>query len=250
MSTLIFLLLVAAAVYVLWFHKFTLPDGTEIKGWLAKNKAEKGNAPAAPATNAPQQEEDNNVPDEGYVHDQSTKADFDELLDRAALADPFGNGMDMMQEYVGWMLIAAGRTGASGLNIKTVWKHLSDAWVENEDIYRRYYKDKAAKGEAEPWQVEKMPAWFVDVNFLNGYATFIQNAPGHFDDATMERINEWAADLHEARQGHTAIQQEANAAEYLVRLYTILRGEDDSMIAANTEAFKQKYKFPFELPQF
>ena len=52
MSTLIFLLLVAAAVYVLWFHKFTLPDGTEIKGWLAKNKAEKGNAPAAPATNA------------------------------------------------------------------------------------------------------------------------------------------------------------------------------------------------------
>ena len=236
MSTLIFLLLVAAAVYVLWFHKFTLPDGTEIKGWLAKNKAEKGNAPAAPATTAPQQEEDNNVPYDGYVHDQSTKADFDELLDRAALADPFGNGMDMMQEYVGWMLIAAGRTGASGLNIKTVWKHLSDAWVENEDIYRRYYKDKAA--------------WFVDVNFLNGYATFIQNAPGHFDDATMERINEWAADLHEARQGHTAIQQEANAAEYLVRLYTILRGEDDSMIAANTETFKQKYKFPFELPQF
>lgn len=51
MSTLIFLLLVAAAVYVLWFHKFTLPDGTEIKGWLAKNKAEKGNAPAAPAAN-------------------------------------------------------------------------------------------------------------------------------------------------------------------------------------------------------
>ena len=40
MFAIILLLLVGATVYVLWFHKFTLPDGTEVKGFLAKYKAE------------------------------------------------------------------------------------------------------------------------------------------------------------------------------------------------------------------
>ena len=40
MFTIIVLLLVGAGVYVGWFHKFSLEDGTEVKGWVAKYKAE------------------------------------------------------------------------------------------------------------------------------------------------------------------------------------------------------------------
>ena len=43
---ILLIILVLAAVYILFIHKFNV-NGVEYKGWLAKNKAEKeGNAPA------------------------------------------------------------------------------------------------------------------------------------------------------------------------------------------------------------
>ncbi|MBQ7631496.1 MAG: hypothetical protein IJS82_01885 [Paludibacteraceae bacterium] len=40
MFSILLLLLVGAGVYVGWFHKFDLEDGSQVKGWVAKYKAE------------------------------------------------------------------------------------------------------------------------------------------------------------------------------------------------------------------
>ena len=61
----ILLLLIALAVYVLWFRQFKMPDGTIVKGWLAKNKAEAGNNPRVFVA----EEEDNPVAEEPAPQD-------------------------------------------------------------------------------------------------------------------------------------------------------------------------------------
>lgn len=271
MGTLLLLIIFGAAIYVLWFMKFTLPDGTVVKGWLNKFLEEKkGTTIGAPKqaqaptkaqpvnqpVNQPTKSIDNanvddNNDDEFRLSDQSKLKDFKFALDIVEGNDAFSDESKVaIEEYVAWMLIAGGRTDDPVLNADTIWGHLANAWQLNKECFEQYYKNQVDNGEAEEWQIEKMPAWFVNNNFLNAISQFVQYAPGHFEQATVHRINAMSNDLFDARQGHTRVNQEPCAGEYLAQIYTFLRLEADSMIDANTKMLKAKFPVFFDLPEF
>lgn len=276
MGTLLLLIIFGGAIYVLWFMKFTLPDGTVVKGWLNKFLEEKkGTTIGAPnqaqaPTQAQPVNQPTNQPDDQPVNkplleatplsngdeefclgDQSKMADFETALEIAVGNNAFSEeSSEAMMEYVAWMLIAGGRTDDPALNVDTIWDHLANAWQQNKEGYEQYYKDEVAKGEAEEWMIEKLPAWFVNNNFLNAISRFVQYAPGHFEQATVFRINVMSNDLFDARQGHTQIKQEPCAGDYLAQIYTFLHLGADSMIDVNTKMLKAKYPVFFDLPEF
>lgn len=251
MSSIILLFIIAAAVYVLWFMKFTLPDGTEVKGWLNKYQEEKkGTHTVTPAQPANQPAETTSE-EEFRLGSQSKLEDFKEALDIVFDNDAFSDESGTaMEEYVAWMLVAAGRIDDPVLNADTIWDHLVSAWGQNEDMYYIAFEEGEKNGDAEPWKKDKMPSWFVNANFLNGIAWFVHYASGHFEQATIDRINAMGKELNAARQGITEVNQEPCAGEYLARLYTILHDEDDSKIAENLKMFKEKYAVFFNLPEY
>ena len=276
MGTLLLLIIFGAAIYVLWFMKFKLADGTEVKGWLNKfleekkgttNGAPQNPAPnPAPAANQPANQPVNqpgkNIDDadndvkvrhQGRLHlgDQSQLKDFELALDIVESNDAFSDeSTDAMEEYVAWMLVMTGRIDDPVLNEDTIWGHLANAWARNIEVYERSYDNLLAKGEAEPWQKEKLPAWLVNNTFLNGVSYFIGYAPGHFEQATVHRINEMSHDFADDREGRQNANEEPLAGEYLARIYTIVHMEADSMIAKNIQMFRENFPIFFDLPQY
>lgn len=273
MGTLILLIIFGAAIYVLWFMKFKLADGTEVKGWLNKFLEEKKGTtigapnhaqaptqaqPASQPANQPVNQPSKSIDDAGIDEDgkfhlgsQSKLKNFETAIDIAEGNDAFSDeSTTAIEEYVAWMLIAGGRIDDPVLNEDTIWGHLANAWARDIEVYERSYDALIAKGEAEPWQKEKLPAWLVNNNFLNGISYFIQYAPGHFEQATVHRINEMSNDFANDREGHQNANEEPLAGEYLARIYTIIHQEADSMIAKNIKMFQKNFPIFFDLQDY
>jgi len=284
MFGIILLLLVGAGAYVGWFHKFTLEDGTEVKGWVAKYKAEHN---ANPLDNpkeafndivATVKEEGGKMKEErgkmkvesheGMVANGSNRVptednpsglsitsyplDFEEVLQEAQ-ADPFEKGWGLMSGYFGWLLLGASRNDL--INRDNIWAIMSNACKYFKDGLMVDYKDLIAKGESTEDDLWIMPAWMVNAHLLNGIGFFGERMHQYFSGEEYERIKAWydalAKERTERTKGtNTQITDEPNAAFWLAELFTILRGEDDAMIEYNrTEYFEVTSDFDIYLPQ-
>ena len=287
--SLLTLLLFGAAIYFLWFHKFVLPDGKEVKGWLAKNKAENERNKRVAALSdmlqpvdeeEPEEEEDEEDEDEEQDDDladfepgeeeeeepherrygvelniESTPDDFRDVLEEAN-EDIFGVGWDRMQAYYGWLML--GSTRHDLINNTTVWFMMSDAYNSNKEVMEEYYRKEAEAGEARPDAAQIFPAWFANAHLLNGFNIFLKNVENCFEPEKYkqieERLDKWREDLCEARDRVPAgegknVYDEPNATEFLVRLYMILDGRDDDELEDTIDMFKDLYGFDFELPE-
>ena len=274
------LLLLCAVVYFLWFHKFVLKDGTEVKGWLAKNKAENesNRQAAASAQGASQmadeddedgEEDEENVDDSDDEDDgeevpvethlgielgiDSTPDDFSDVRDEA-LDDLFNSGWERMKSYYGWLLLGSMRKGL--INFDTVWYMISDGYVVTKEALEDYYQEEVESGEKTAEEAETLPAWMANAYLLNGFHLFIEEVHHYFDQDKLEQIDErlkqWADDLYAARKKagqKKTVYDEPNAAEFLVRLYNILKGDDEADLPDNIEMFKALHSFDFELPE-
>ena len=255
--SIFFLVLLAAAVYFLWFHKYTLQDGTEVKGWLAKYKAEHGNLPFS---NAPQQpapsgqtttsvsmvSEDN--PTGLCIH--SSRQDFDKVL-KEAETDLFGKSWDLLEGYFGWLLLGLTRDDALGGD--AAWRIMSKGCAEFKEVLRDYYDDGIKSGEHTKEQRDMLPEWMVNQHLLNAFGFFIQRAHIYIEPSLWNnvegRVNQWYDDFRALQKARgTEIDQQPIAAEYLARLYTILHNESDAQVAKNEALFRQKYQFDFDMP--
>ncbi|MBQ9340390.1 MAG: ribosomal protein L7/L12 [Paludibacteraceae bacterium] len=356
------ILIIAAVVYVLWFHKFTLEDGTEVKGWLAKNKALQGNKPAAKADKkvtvkgsavrllqcggnklsvvkaikdnttlglAEAKDAADNTPfvfihnlsadeaerivnvigvfggkaevvtdgvidgrysdarfkdssesedadsvdnvvageyeggeeegeeDKGLSSDamglniESEPEDFERVFE-IFKNDPFGEGWDAMEAIFGWLLLGYTRHDRE-INKYNVWQLMSDYYVKLREALYEYYKEQVAKGESSEEQLRTYPTLMANVHLLNGFAPFTKYGPRYFDDETLEaigqRVADWMDNFNTINTNDQALTEKPVAAEQLVRVYTILNQQEDSMLEGNTDMFKAKYKFDFEMPK-
>ena len=280
------LLLLCAVVYFLWFHKFVLKDGTEVKGWLAKNKAEnESNRQAAASAQGASQmadeddedgeededsEEDEEDLDDEFDEDEdeeepherqygvqlginSTPDDFSDVRDEA-LDDLFNSGWERMKSYYGWLLLGSMRKGL--INFDTVWYMISDGYIATKSALEDFYQSQVDSGEKTPEEAETLPAWMANAYLLNGFHLFIEEVHHYFDQDKLEQIDErlkqWADDLYAARKKagqKNTVYDEPNAAEFLVRLYNILKGDDEADLPDNIEMFKSQFCFDFELPE-
>lgn len=352
--SIVLLLLIGAAVYVLWFHKFTLQDGTEVKGWLAKNKAEKSGASGAGAPSAvsvrgkavrilrcggnklavvkaikdytslglseakeaadeapfifihnlseddaeyivkqidlaggkaevvgngtidgrfsnatykqPDEVEydggeegaaDNEgEEDEGLSCDamgldiDSEPEDFERVFE-IAKNDLFGEGWDAMEAIFGWLLIGFTRSDRE-INKYNIWKMMSDYYVRLREALYEYYKEDVEKGGSTEEQLRTFPALMANGHLLNGFIPFYKYGPHYFDPETLgaigQRVSDWYDNFLDINKSDQELQEKPIAAEQLVIVYTILNQQDDSMIEENTDMFKAKYRFDFDLP--
>ena len=186
-----------------------------------------------------------------------TLDDFERVFD-IAKNDLFGSGWDAMEACYGWMLLGAAREDDSEININTIWEHISNIYAESKEALRGYYREQIEQGEMPEESLHVMPEWFANIYLLNGFNPFIMHADKYFSDKRWNEINErvdrWGADLNEARNyvpegREKQFYDEPNAADFLVRLHTILMGESDNKLEANKAMFKSKYSFDFELPK-
>jgi len=284
---LVTLLLLCAVVYFLWFHKFVLKDGTEVKGWLAKNKAENesNRQAAAGAQNAPQPAEEDN--EEDFEEDEDSEEDEEDLDDEfdededeeepherqygvqlginsapydfidvrsEALEDLFDTGWERMKSYYGWLLLGSMRNDL--INFTTVWFMIHDGYIATKSALEDFYQSQVDSGEKTPEEAETLPAWMANAYLLNGFSLFIEEVHNCFDqdklDQIDDRLKQWADDLYAAREKagqKKTVYDEPNAAEFLVRLYNILKGDEEADIPDNIEMFKSQFCFDFELPE-
>ena len=292
MFGIILLLLVGAGAYVGWFHKFTLEDGTEVKGWVAKYKAEHN---ANPLDNPKEAFDDivATVKEEGgkmkeergkmEVESQKSKVeshegmvangsnrvptednpsglsitshplDFEEVLQEAE-EDPFGKAWGLMSGYFGWLLLGASRH--DWIDKDSIWITMSNGCKYFKDCLIAYYKEQDVKGELTEDDLWLKAAWVVNAHLNNAIGFFIERAEQYFAPEEWEemgpRILAWYDAFYEERSHKkgTNITDEPNAAKWLAKLFTIFRGEDDSMMAYNeVEYFEVTSDFDIYLPQ-
>ena len=260
------LLLIAAAVYFLWFHKFTLPDGTEVKGWLAKNKAKNNESASQPDVQQPVEEESDEVE---FVEEEPERdeGNWDEMeapelniesepmafsiLRYKATQDLFDTGWDYMTNYYGWLLL--GVTRHDLINNDTVWPMIANGYVEHREAFREYYTQRVKEGVFEPSFAETMPVLMANQGLLNGFSVFTAHAREYYDDKTWHRlegrIKSWTENLKKEQEaaGDELVGQPV-AAVHLVRLYTFLQDQYADSFEDNTEMFKSLYDFDFVLP--
>lgn len=356
---IITLLLIAAAVYFLWFHKFKLEDGTEVKGFIAKYKAGKGEgdgfsapvsdsepSPVPPAPvriqgkavclksygdnklavvkaikdyttlsltdameaagevpvvfihNLSDEEADRIIAeiknvggeaaietdgkidgrysgaqykepeefDEDYVPENSGDAegaedlssdlygldiesepeDFDRVF-QEGINDLFGCGWDALEAVFGWLLLGYTRDDKQ-INRFNAFPMISDYYAKLKDALYDSYKEGVESGEYTEEQLRTFPTLMANVHLLNGFRPFSMYASQYLDPDTLNRINDWIEHFNTVNVSGQELQEKPVAAEELVRVYTILKKQDDSMIEPNRDMFMQKYKFDFELP--
>lgn len=202
--------------------------------------------------------EDNGIPSDAMGLDMDSSLDDFERVFDIAKHDLFGTGWDAMEACYGWMLLGAARENDSEINLNTIWEHISNIYAESKEALRAYYREQIEQGEMGEESLDVMPAWFANIYLLNGFNPFIVYAKNYFSDekwdAIYKDLNRWSSDIYEARNDvpegrDKQFYDEPNAAEFLVRLYTILMGESDDKLAANKAMFTSKYSFDFELPK-
>ena len=277
MSILI-ILLIAAAVYVLWFHPFKLEDGTEVKGWLAKHNADQSSTTTAgsaasgniaPRYNSAPAQSPNEIPDnapadaeeaqgnEGLSCDamgldiNSELKDFDRVFE-IAKNDLFGEGWDAMEAIFGWLLIGFTRSDRE-INKYNIWQLISDYYAKLREALNMYYTEQVKKGESTEEQLRTFPTLMANVHLLNGFIPFVHYGARYFDDSTLEvinpRVGAWIDHYFDVNKSDMSMYEKPNAAELLVALYTVLNQEDDSRLPENKEMFEDKYKFDFIMPK-